>query len=746
RGGMVADMQNGGAASAGASASAGAARRRTGARWVLAGGLFLCAHNVCAGNGVVSPWQVLPIYGGGYIQNVIIAPSKTNVWYNYVDVGGPYRSDDAGRHWVPLHANFSLEDRRLQADHVRGLSVDPRDENNLILAGGNNFDRPAGLYVSRNGGKSFERKQTARFYGNGSVRMHGLVIARNPFNPDEVIAGEDWDGLFRSTDNGETWQEVGPKEHWFSDIKYDQDITGRVYACSHDWTLPKDDPKMAAHLKRRLGGHPYRKYGFWRSEDSGRTWQQISEVSPNEIVQLKGEPRLVGDFGLLGNGHVKASNDGGATWEDFHQGLPPRNPENRNFLREDQFYAFAVAHNSRCYLTGNACGDLYVRRPGDQAWRARQKLALVLDGRQYTGHLAPLEKSKRFDALGSLVVDANNERHWLATDWFFIWESFDAGATWTTRVHGMMQLVSFTLEFDPWDENGIYYGVADMGYFYSKDGGRSYVRPAGCPYAHTIGVSRKTPGFLMATGGKDSTVIRRSFDGGVSWAPSPRAGLPPLLAGGHGAFGIAIDPTTDDVLLACGGVAEPGGGGVYRSRDRGETWEHFSRGLPYGIELFLNAEWGMAKAFCFGADGSCVLECIKNDETYYLDRSDGIWKRSNVNWRWTTTVADFHRAGRFLRSGKTVMESLDGGKSFHPLAGTPSCSAIAIDQHIPGLVVVADREAVRLSCDGGKTFHELSRGLDFPTGDTRRFYLDRGRLFGFTSGSGVWTRRLTEQD
>ena len=102
--------------------------------------------------------------------------------------------------------------------------------------------------------------------------MHGLVIARNPFNPDEVIAGEDWDGLFRSADNGETWVAVGPKEHWISDIKYDQNITGRVYACSHDWTLPKDDHKMAAHFKRRLGRYPYRLHGFWRSDDSGLTW------------------------------------------------------------------------------------------------------------------------------------------------------------------------------------------------------------------------------------------------------------------------------------------------------------------------------------------------------------------------------------------------------------------------------------------------------------------------------------------
>ena len=42
-------------------------------------------------------WKVWPCYGGGYVQNVVIAPSNPRVWYAYVDVGGPYRSDDAPR-------------------------------------------------------------------------------------------------------------------------------------------------------------------------------------------------------------------------------------------------------------------------------------------------------------------------------------------------------------------------------------------------------------------------------------------------------------------------------------------------------------------------------------------------------------------------------------------------------------------------------------------------------------------------
>ena len=69
-------------------------------------------------------WTVWPCYGGGYVQNVVIAPSNPRVWYAYVDVGGPYRSDDAGRHWRPLHGNLAGIHRNVSGDCVRRFCGD----------------------------------------------------------------------------------------------------------------------------------------------------------------------------------------------------------------------------------------------------------------------------------------------------------------------------------------------------------------------------------------------------------------------------------------------------------------------------------------------------------------------------------------------------------------------------------------------------------------------------------------------
>ena len=259
----------------------------SGVRMVLSCSVAFALQVACG----ESRWSVLPICGGGYVQNVCVAPSATNVWYAYVDVGGPYRSDDAGRHWRPLHGNFPVDDRAKSADHVRTLDVDPRDADSIVLVSGNWFDEPAGVYVSRDGGRTFRQTLRARFYGNGFRRMYGLCLARNPRNPDELVCGEDFDGLYRSVDNGETWTPAGGDGCWFTDIRYDRVVPGRVYACAAP--IGCGDPKKDAARLMKLGGEKRRESGFWRSDDSGASWRRISADSPHEICQMPGDRKSV---------------------------------------------------------------------------------------------------------------------------------------------------------------------------------------------------------------------------------------------------------------------------------------------------------------------------------------------------------------------------------------------------------------------------------------------------------------------
>lgn len=448
-------------------------------------------------------WKIAPIYGGGYFQNVIICPSATNVWYSYVDVGGPYRSDDAGETWRPLHCNFTMPARLEFADHVRTMSVDPRDENSIVLCCGNDAKNPAGIYVSRDGGRNFRKRLTARFYGNGRTRMHGLVLHRSPYNPDELVAASDADGIFRSRDNGETWENAGATGVKYTDIRYDLAVRGRVYACG---------PK-----------HDGRKNGFWRSDDGGETWRCLSSETPTELVQIDGRDEIVG----LNNGSVARSADGGMTWEPYGEGLEAFK-KGVNWCNNPGVY-YAAAGGPDFYVIGSAYGSLWKRTLGEKAWTKVPRGKMEI--RKEEGFLAYATQKGRMDSLNTIVIDKNDPRHWLATDFYFIWESNDAGCNWRSRIRGIMPLVSLDVAFDPFDSKRVCYGCADMRMLCTWSGGDWYFAPGDRPCGNSISFSRRTPHLVFAVGGQwDPLRFGYSEDGGSNWKfpLTNDSGLPPI--------------------------------------------------------------------------------------------------------------------------------------------------------------------------------------------------------------------------
>ncbi|MGI5870115.1 MAG: hypothetical protein ACOX9C_11820 [Kiritimatiellia bacterium] len=689
-----------------------------------------------------SEWKVLPCYGGGYVQNVMIAPSAPNVWYAYVDVGGPYRSDDAGRHWRPLHGNLAAAYRANGSDQIRSLSIDPRNADSFVMCGGGNFANPGGIFVSRDGGRSFRKAYNGRFYGNGRKRAYGLALGRNPFNPDELVAGEDWDGVALSTDNGETWRTTGLENTWLADLRYDRTVKGRVYACA---CSPNHPRKAGEPDALEYDGRKY-ETGFFRSDDGGRSWEKLGDASPGEVCQIANRSELIGYFD---HDRVKRSVDGGRTWNDYHEGLP--GPDTNKYWAAAQGNFLAFGAGSDFYLAGDAAGGIWRRKPGDAQWTpvtCESKRAGVPEREPRLQYMT----QHPMDALSSLIVNPKDDDHWLATDWYEIWESTDAGRHWTSRVDGIMQLVSFTIEFDPFSEKNIIYGVADMGLFTSVDGGNRYWAPNGWVYACTASYSHKTPGLAMMCGGKGPSMVKRSKYAGRWWEDPALRGLPKLdgSLGAVKAYTIANNPADDSFLILVSGPVEPGKGGIYRTKNAGDDWEWFGEGLPRGKSLFKEAEWvdGVFPQLYFGPDGSAVCHSKKLWKNWCLDRKDNVWRETNKPVG--LVAADPFTPGRFLAFGKPIQESLDGGATFHPFVDSNlgECAFLSFDWHTKDLVVagIAADRTVAVSWDGGRHWAPLAGSDKVPSGCSSKVIVDRKRLFYLTTGSGVFTRTLPDPE
>ena len=698
------------------------------------------------------PWLVLPCWGGGYVQNAVFCPSTPGRMYLYVDVGGPYRSDDAGTTWRPLHSNMPVAMRERGFDQVRSLSVDPRNVDNVVVLAGRDGDTLGGFAVTRDGGATWAVKQDAFAYGNSPRRSDGFCLSRSPFDPDELVGGEDRSGIFVSRDNGETWTLTGPTGVWFTDIRHDATVPDRVYASSPYISTNQLSTAWVLGASRTTP----RGYGFYRSDDGARTWQRLSDESPTEIAQIPGDTRIVG---LFGKQHVKVSDDGGETWMPFEDGLYIRSSPPTDSVSGGAYYALAAGCDF--WLVGDGNGAKYRRGRTAVSWTPLPDRNNMAPGdpanEQRLASFSPSEI--RMTALSTLVTDPRDDNHWLATDWFELWETFDAGTSWTSRMRGIMPLVSYDIAFDPNSANNFLCCLYDVGAFATRDGGRTFVRARAADgsngnrkFPNNVATAlylQGPPGVVLLAGARgNDTGLWRSEDAGLTWSPLPGTGLPALIPDSSAVSCLVQDPLDGSVLLTMSGAAGSGAGGVYRSRDEGETWTWEGGGLGNGeaFDYGTNHSQGAWPRLVVSSDGSAVTAAQKSEGHLY-SRGPAVtaWTKASLtppDWRKYPLAADPFVPGRFLCGGgdRTVQESTDGGRTWHaytPLQGR-KCGGIAFDRHVSGSVVFACRDGLYHSTDGGATMRQLENGLQLPSGTSRTVALDRGRLFFLTSGSGIW--------
>lgn len=185
-----------------------------------------------------------------------------------------------------------------------------------------------GVWKTTDGGQTFEPV----FDGQTAQAIGSLAVSRS--NPSVVWAGtgEAWairdadvmgDGVYKSTDAGKTWTNMGLRE------------TGRIGRILVHPSNP--DIVFACALGRTTG--PQQERGVFRTTDGGRNWQRVLFVNPDTgcsgIDMDPNDPgvMIAGTWevtmhtwamfsGGPGSG-VYRSKDGGATWQRLeHPGLP----------------------------------------------------------------------------------------------------------------------------------------------------------------------------------------------------------------------------------------------------------------------------------------------------------------------------------------------------------------------------------------------------------------------------------------
>jgi hypothetical protein len=216
-------------------------------------------------------WSDIDIGGGGFVTGVVIHPLEQDLAYVRTDVGNAYRWSESDARWTPLMTQESLPSSFAgEVGHGTGaIAVDPQDVDTVYTT----FSAPDGLatvWRSTNRGDTWTAGDLrVDIEPNGTGRLDGERIAVDPQNSNNLFYGSNFDGLWQSTDGGDTWSKRTNGVGGNAGIPGNADIREVIIDADRTNQGGNGDVARYVYAIEREGD-------IWRSENAGFSFAKIS--------------------------------------------------------------------------------------------------------------------------------------------------------------------------------------------------------------------------------------------------------------------------------------------------------------------------------------------------------------------------------------------------------------------------------------------------------------------------------------
>ncbi|MCP4633195.1 MAG: T9SS type A sorting domain-containing protein, partial [candidate division Zixibacteria bacterium] len=436
-------------------------------------------------------------------------------------------------------------------------------------------------------------------------------IAMDPSNPDRIYfgtgeansSGDSYagTGIYRTTTGGLNWEFIGlPESHHIGRIAIDPLFTNRIYV---------------AAMGTLFGTNSER--GVYRSIDSGDNWEQVLYINdttgaidivinPNNTDEIYAamwqrirnpEYRNVGGM----NTGIWKSIDGGDTWNELSNGLPPDSPTNGRIglaispSNPEILYACYVDHPG--YLMG-----VWRSEDGGDSWNS----VLVSPG--------PDDFSGFGWYFGQIWVHPSDPDMVYLGD-VDMWRSSDGGAHWQTITRSM-HVDMHTLYQDPDNPSFMVCGN-DGGLYTSTNSGSTWRKCYDLPITqfYAITIDRLLPYRLY--GGTQDNSTPRTLEGEVDdWD---------VIFYGDG-FYTNVDWTNSNIIYA---EAQYGYLGKSTNLGQGYDWD----------VIFTSGDHNERSNWCTPV----VMSPHDNEVLFY--GAERIWRTTNGGSSWNPISPDLTGGG-----------------------------------------------------------------------------------------------------
>jgi len=688
-------------------------------------------------------WQFIgPTNISGRVTDVAVVAPKGKNYTIYVGSasGGVWKTDNEGTTWAPIFENEATA-------AIGDIALAPSDQDIVwVGTGEHNIFRSSqagcGVFKSADGGKTWAHMGLADTNTIARIVVH-------PADPDIVYVaagGHEWTksadrGVYKTVDGGKTWEKIlyANDETGAYDLVMDPRSSETLYAAMWQRTRKKwNDPRNDASS----GGS-----GIWKTTDGGGTWTPVNKGLPEarwrgrigldlcltkpdtlyalvdnyEISRQPTAQEIAEAYGVPSSGFIKGatvyrSDDAGATWTQT-SGLTA---QQKSFMER----------HSGTY--GWVFGQIRVD-PNDPetSYIMGVPFSVSTDGgRTYATVRSPGGDNH------ALWIDPANSRYLLKGFDQGVAVSYDKGRSWRYFQDAIPVCQFFNLNYDMATPFKVYGSMQDHGSFRAPvdlSRGRAMIpaqsfenAPGGEGSNHAVDPTNPD---IVYSAGFYGTISRSEYGkpGRYPGYPFTKRILPVLYEDepplrGQWLAPFILSPHNPNILYH-------GMQYVFRSLDRGDTWERISpdltandpatRGDIRYQTLFTISESPLKYGLIYAGTDDGRIWMTKDAGKAWREITAGL-----APGKWMSrVVASAHELGTvyLTQNGKRdddftayVWKSTDYGRTWTSIAkGIPvgPVNVIREDPVDENILYVGTDMGVYVTTDGGMTWMALGAGL-----------------------------------